>query len=78
MFVYRESSVNSLAGVRQDFVNRQLTVVPFAPNPPVNWIYDNSFSARTGNPWHTKYQLETKDLVSHAGAFLEFGAICIP
>ena len=46
--------------------------MPFAPNPPVNWIYDDGFSARNGNPWHTKYQLETKEPVPHAGAFLEF------
>ena len=72
MFVYRENSVNNLAGVRQGLVNKQLTIVPFAPNPPVNWIYDDSFNAKTGNPWHAKYQLETKDLVPHAGAFLEF------
>ena len=75
MFVYRESSVNNLAGVRQDLVNKQLTVVPFAPNPPVNGIYDDNFIGRTGNPWHTKYQLETKDLVPHAGAFLEFDTL---
>ena len=72
MFVYRENSVNNLAGVRQGLVNKQLTIVPFAPNPPVNWIYDDSFNAKTGNPWHAKYQLETKDLVPHAGGFLEF------
>ena len=67
--------VNNLASVRRDLANKQLIVVPFAPNQSLNWIYDEGSIRKTRNPWHTKYQLENSDLVPHARAFLELDTL---
>ena len=72
VYVYREGSVNKLDNICRDLVNKQLTVVPFAPNPGISWLYDEKQIAKRGSPWQTKYQLENEDRVPHAGAFLEF------
>jgi hypothetical protein len=35
MYVYRETCVSDLEAIRRDLVQKQLIVVPFAPNPPM-------------------------------------------
>ena len=41
----------------------------------MSWLYDEQYITSTGNPWHTKYQLEKNDPVPHGGAFLEFDSL---
>ena len=75
LYVHRENCVKDMAGVREELSNEKLIVVPFVPNPPLSWIYDESSTSETGSPWVTKYQQENKDREPHAGAFLEFESL---
>ena len=67
--------MEDMAGVREELSNEKLTVVPFVPNSPLSWRYDESFTSEAGSPWVTKYQQKNKDREPHAGAFREFESL---
>ena len=69
--VYRETNVKDIEDVREELSNEKLNIVPFVPNPPLSWRYDESFAHGTGSPWVTGYQRQSRSREPHAAALLE-------
>ena len=75
LYVHREINVKDIADVREEFSNEKLNIVPFVPNPPLSWRYDESFAHGTGSPWVTGYQQQNRSREPHAAAFLDFESL---
>ena len=73
--MYRETSVKDIVDVREELSNERLNIVPFVPNPPISWRYDESFAHGTGSPWVTGYQRQSRSREPHAAAFLDFESL---